>query len=346
MTTDRRHPELLDLDALMAYLRHTSAGEELGEVRSVRQFRGGYSNLTYLLDGERGRAVLRRPPPGPRRGTAHDVLREYGILEGLAAVAGTASPAPRPLLACADEAVLGAPFYLMAYVEGPILRADVAADLSPAQRSRAARQLVGTLARLHATPLTGRLGEFGRPEGYVGRQVEGWARRFAEARTDDVSDGAALVEYLRAEQPADAPGSLLHGDFKFDNLVFVPDGEFDTVAAVLDWEMATVGHPLMDLGLTLAYWAHPEEAARIPLLGVNGTHLPGYPRREDVAEWYAAASGRELPDLTWYFAFGNFKLAGILQQLYARYRRGQTGDERFAPLGRVVDWLLARGLRR
>ena len=344
--SDTRAGEALDLDALDDYLRGTRAGAELGEVRALRQFRGGYSNLTYLLTCARGEAVLRRPPFGPRRGSAHDVAREHGVLEGLGEVFGVGTVAPAPLSLCTDEAVLGAPFYLMRYVEGDILRAGVAEGLTPTRRARAAGRLVDTLARLHGADLGATsLATLGRPVGYVGRQVEGWARRYAAARTDDVPDATPLVEALRADAPPDAPGALLHNDFKFDNVVFAPGSDYGAVAAVLDWEMATVGDPLLDLGLALAYWTHPEEVAEMPFLGVNGTHLPGCPRREEVVLRYAAARGIDPPDVRWAFAFGNFKIAGILQQLYARYRAGHTADARFAPLGAVVTWLLRRGER-
>ena len=364
-TQDARPGEALDLPALAAYLR--TALPQLGDLRHVRQFRSGFSNLTYGLtlgprrDGagadRPGAAaheiVLRRPPFGPRAGKAHDVVREHRVLEGLAALFpaadGGVALAPAPLAVCGDETVLGAPFYLMSFVGGAIIRQPGGPALAPADARAASAALVEALARLHAADLAGSpLAGLGRPEGYVERQVEGWIERHERARTPDVAPLGTLGDYLRAERPADRPGALVHNDYKFDNVVFAP-GDYTRVAAVLDWEMCTVGDPLMDLGLTLAYWAHPEEVAEEPFLGVNATHLPGMMRREGLVAAYAKTPGTPpiggYDDLRYYYVFGNVKIAGIIQQIYARYVAGHTRDERFRDLGRVVDYLLRRAGR-
>ena len=359
-TQEARPGEELDLAALSDYL--VEALPMAGALRHVRQFRSGFSNLTYLLElepdgtgaGHVGapptRVVLRRPPFGPRAGKAHDMLREHRVLTGLAQLFppadGHAGLAPTPLAACADEAVLGAPFYLMSFVGGEVLRQPGGPVLAKADARASSAALAEALARLHAADLDGSpLADLGRPEGYVERQVEGWIGRYERARTPDVAPLGALAEYLRAERPPDRPGALVHNDYKFDNVVFAP-GDYTRVAAVLDWEMCTVGDPLMDLGLTLAYWAHPEEVAEMPFLGVNGTHLPGMMRRGELAEAYAKTSattpGAGLGDLTYYYIFGNVKIAGIVQQIYARYVAGHTRDKRFRNLGHVVNYLLRR----
>ena len=345
-----RPSEQLDSERLSAYLTDHLAG--FTALTRIRQYRTGFSNLTYELETNLGTSVLRRPPFGPRHGSAHDMVREYGVLLGIAGLGGAGSLAPTPLLVCEDEAVLGAPFYLMEHVGGPIVRR--AADgtfphLAPAQLDTAATSLARTLARLHGASLEGTsLAQLGRPEGYVERQVEGWARRFAKAKTDNLSSAEDIVAHLRENMPADTPGALVHNDYKFDNVVFV-DESYRDVAAVLDWEMCTVGNPLMDLGLTLAYWAHDDEVVEMPFLGVNCTHLPGCPRRDALVESYRSAltnGASAVPDdLTYYFVFGNFKIAGIVQQIYARYAAGHTRDTRFAKLNYIVDYLLARARR-
>ncbi len=346
---DARPGEALDLDALQTFI--DASVLSFGPLSYVRQFKSGYSNLTYLLEGEGRKLVLRRPPFGPRAAKAHDMVREYRVLEGLAQV-GSALPqnpslAPLPVALCEDERTLGAPFYLMGFVEGQIIRAATGGALSSAELTAASVALVETLAALHRLPIAGSsLADLGSATGYVERQVEGWIKRYERARTPDVGDLGDLSAFLRKQMPADRAGCLVHNDYKFDNVVFA-EGVFTEVACVLDWEMCTVGHPLMDLGLTLAYWAHPEEVAEMPFLGMNATHLPGCPRRDELVETYFAHVGDAVTreGMLYYYVFGNVKIAGIVQQIYARYVGGYTQDQRFAKLGAVVDYLLLRARR-
>ncbi len=349
---DARPGEDLDLDALRRFLQ--TATPTFGELTYVRQFKSGYSNLTYLLEAEGRRLVLRRPPFGPRAAKAHDMVREYRVLEGLAEVGGTLpqnggqpSLAPLPIALCEDEQTLGAPFYLMSFVEGQIVRAATGGSLSEAQLRQASHALMETLVDLHRLPVgDSSLADLGSSVGYVERQVEGWIKRFERARTPDVGELGDLGEFLRKQMPADHAGCLVHNDYKFDNVVFAP-GVFTKVACVLDWEMCTIGHPLMDLGLTLAYWAHAEEVAEMPFLGMNATHLPGCPRRDALVEYYFNHIGHGVAreDLLYHYVFGNVKIAGIVQQIYARYVGGYTQDQRFAKLGVVVEYLLLRARR-
>jgi len=321
------------------------------EISLITAFTEGYSNLTYKLASNLGPLVLRQPPPGTHRGSAHDVVREHRVLTALAHQSeDSVKLAPTPLLVCTDDTILGTPFYIMEFVSGPVIRirSDTKASPPPPERMRAAsKALISTLAQLHRLPLSPKLMDLGRPVGYVERQVKGWTRRFAEAHTPDVAAGKAVAEYLHTEQPSDFPcggkGSLVHNDYKFDNVVFVDDS-YNAVRAILDWEMATVGDPWMDLGLTLAYWAHPEEVREMPFLGMNATHLPGCLRRSELVKAYASMSTAP-PDMLYYYVFGNFKIAGIVQQLYARYVNGQTSDARFSKLGVVVNYLLERAER-
>jgi aminoglycoside phosphotransferase (APT) family kinase protein len=269
--------------------------------------------------------------------------REFRVLSGLALVW---PKVPRPLLHCDDPSVLGAPFYLMERVPGVILRSRPPAgvELTPGVLAGLSRAFVAALAELHGLdPAAAGLADLGRPEGYVERQVRGWAERYRAARTDDVPEVERAADWLLDNQPAhsseDSGASLIHNDFKYDNLVLDP-ADLTRIVAVLDWEMATVGDPLMDLGSSLAYWIDPGDPEELLSPAVpHLTALPGNLRRSELFERYLEASGRRLPPgagPVFYYAYGQLKLAGIVQQIYYRYRQGTTADPRFAGLGDLV----------
>jgi aminoglycoside phosphotransferase (APT) family kinase protein len=316
---------------LAEYLRGAIPGVR-GEL-TVEQFPRGYSNLTYLLRMGDRELVLRRPPFGANIKSAHDMGREHRILSALD---GRYARAPRPLAYCDDPAILGAPFYVMERVRGIILRnrPPSGLDLTPELMGSMCTALVGTLAELHGVDYAAAgLGDLGRPEGYVARQVGGWAKRYAAARTDDVPALERATVWLQEHMPAESGAALIHNDYKYDNLIF--DSQNPTrVVAVLDWEMATIGDPLMDLGTTLGYWAEPGDPAALCEFGL--TSRPGNLSRQQMVDAYAAASGRDLGDFRFYYVFGLFKVAVIIQQIYARYRAGHTRDERFAGLFHLV----------
>ena len=341
-----RSGEELDADALRGYLSrelpHLFAGSSPDDTPfEIRQFGRGYSNLTYLLrvgaaEGEDAghEMVLRRPPFGSRVETAHDMGREHRVLSRLQPIWGKA---PEPLAFCEDSDVLGAPFYLMERVRGLILRRDPppALDFSPPVARGLSESFADTLAELHGLDLeaTG-LGELGKPEGYVERQVHGWTKRYHGSRTDPIPELEEVAEWLAEGLPEVAPGStvaFVHNDFKYDNLVLDP-ADPTKVRAVLDWEMATVGEPLMDLGTTLGYWVERDDPEPLQQFRFGPTHLPGTLDRRELVERYAARTGREMPDLGFYHVFGLFKIAVIAQQIYYRWKQGLTRDERFAPL--------------
>ena len=330
--TSVRSGESLDESKLRAYLQ-----EQLGDTSStltVRQFPSGYSNLTYLITTSQREYVLRRPPMGTYAPRAHDMQREYQVLSLLKPVY---DQVPTPLHYCEDEAVIGAPFYLMERVPGVILRGPTSKgmELPPALMQHLSEKAVDQLVDLHALDIeqTG-LVQLGKPEGYVPRQVEGWTTRYRRAETDEIAGMNEAMNWLAGNIPAEqvAP-AFIHNDYKYDNLVLAPN---DTrIIAVLDWEMATVGDPLMDLGTTLGYWA--EEQDHPALKPFNLTWLPGNLSREAVAQRYADRSGRDLSNLLFYYVFGCFKIGVIVQQIYARYRQGHTQDPRFASLIHVVQ---------
>ena len=328
-----RDGEHLDEAKLLPYLQAELPG--LKGPLEVEQFPAGFSNLTYLVRAGGREFVLRRPPFGTKVRTAHDMGREFLILSRLHPVY---SKVPRPILYCEDSAVLGAPFYLMERVAGIILRARAPEGLSltPEVMRRLSESFVENLSEIHGVDYRAAgLGELGRPEGYVARQVEGWTKRFYNARTDDAPEVERLAVWLAAHAPSDSGASLIHNDYKYDNVVFAPD-DLTSVVAVLDWEMATVGDPLMDLGTTLGYWVDPDDPEEWRRFGFGLTALPGNLSRRELLEYYARLSGRDIRAAVFYFAYGLLKTAGIVQQIYYRYRQGFTTDPRFSELGALV----------
>lgn len=330
-----RAGEELNETALATYLG-------LGPITRVAQFPGGYSNLTYLLTIGDVDYVLRRPPVGAKtiRG-GHDMGREFRVLS-LLREAGYAKT-PRPVAYCDDETVIGSPFYVMERVPGVILRAGSAPKLSLSETTmrRLSETLIDTLADLHALPVEPTLIQLGKPDGYVQRQVDGWRNRYLAAQTDDIPAMAELATYLTEQMPPPNPAvTLLHNDFKYDNVVFTDD--LSELRAVLDWEMCTVGDPLMDVGTSLSYWA---EAGDDPFRkSFNLTWLPGNLTRQEVANRYADRSGRDVSNMLYYYVFGLFKNAVVMQQIYARYKQGLTKDERFAGLLAGVKTLSTVGV--
>jgi len=332
-----RPGEELDGAALARYLEAHLPGVS-GELK-VLQFPAGYSNLTYALRAGDRELVLRRPPFGSEVATAHDMGREFRVLSALAPIW---PKVPRPLLYCDDPSVLGAPFYVMERVTGVVLRGRPPAgvELGPATFAGLSRAFVETLGELHALDYRAAgLGDLGRPEGYVARQVHGWTKRYRAARTDDVPEVERTAAWLAENLPPESGAALIHNDFKYDNLVLSP-GDLTQIVAVLDWEMATVGDPLMDLGSSLAYWIDPDDPEELRSPAVpHLTALPGNLRRGELVARYLEIAGRNpgaAGDPVFYYAYGQLKLAGIVQQIYYRFRQGATADPRFAGLGALV----------
>ncbi|MCU0627318.1 MAG: phosphotransferase family protein [Gemmatimonadaceae bacterium] len=308
---------------------------------------GGFSNLTFRLDwttrdGAPRRAVLRRPPPDVvPQGGAHDMLREWRVLR---AVHGSAVPVPTPLAACEDAAVLGAPFYLMAHVDGTIVRTlDDAPLLRDAGAMRRfAEATVDGLAALHALPVAAMPGfDQARAATYGARQVETWARRWTAARTSGIPDEPArgVFAWLASRATPCAAPALLHNDWKFDNLLVHADAPWQ-LHAVLDWEMATTGDPAYDLGTTLGYWMQPDDPAPLVRLALGITTAEGCLAREEVVARYEAARGERIADPVACWAFGLAKVAVIALQLHARHVAGRVRDDRYAPLGQVAVLLM------
>jgi aminoglycoside phosphotransferase (APT) family kinase protein len=328
--TKVRQGEELDLAALGAFLQAQIPGLESAEVE-VLQFPSGHSNLTYLLRIGKSELVLRRPPFGAKIKTAHDMQREYHILTCLSPVY---PKVPHPLAYCADEAVLGAPFYVMERLPGVILRGaqPEGLELLPTVMQKLSENFVDNLVAIHCLDYQSvGLGNLGHPEGYVRRQVEGWTQRYMNARTDDIPEMLHVAAWLSENLPPENPPALIHNDYKYDNLVLDPT-DLGQIIGVLDWEMATIGDPLMDLGTTLGYWLDPNDPPERQALSFGPTMLAGNLTRNQVAERYATQSGRDLVNLTFYYVYALFKIAVIVQQIYARYKAGFSHDERFAKM--------------
>ena len=297
----------------------------------VTQFPGGFSNLTYAVRVDDEEFVLRRPPIGANVKHGHDMGREYNILRRLKPVYPTV---PEVMGFCEDLDVIGAPFYVMRRVRGVILRPKMPPEMrpDPSLMSNIANSLIENQAKLHKIDVraTGLI-DIGRPEGYIKRQVEGWTERFAKAKTADVKNMDLVSNWLMKSQPAMIDTTLVHNDFKYDNFVLNPD-DWTEILAVLDWEMATVGDPLMDLGTTLSYWVQADDPQIMQMLQLSPTTLPGNPSREELALKYADHSGYDVSNIVFYYAFGLYKLGVIIEQIYNRYDKGLTTDKRFAGL--------------
>jgi aminoglycoside phosphotransferase (APT) family kinase protein len=329
-----RDGEQLDEAKLLAYLREKLHG--LDSPLVVEQFPAGFSNLTYLLRAGEQEFVLRRPPFGTKVKTAHDMGREFLILSRLHPVY---PKVPRPLLYCDDESILGAPFYLMNRVRGVILRASLPENsmLSPDVMRRLSESFIENLLEIHEVDYRAAgLGELGHPEGYVKRQIDGWTKRYYNARTDDQPEVEKLALWLAEHLPPESGQALIHNDYKYDNVVFEPE-DLSSVVAVLDWEMATIGDPLMDFGTTLGYWVDPDDPHEWKRFGFGLTAQPGNMSRSDLLQYYARRSALDIQDPVFYFAYGLLKTAVIVQQIYYRYQQGFTTDARFSGLGSLVS---------
>ncbi|WP_018620538.1 phosphotransferase family protein [Spirosoma luteum] len=324
-----RTGEELDLATLNKYLEQNAP--DIGNILEVRQFPGGFSNLTYWLKTANREYVLRRPPAGANIKGGHDMGREFRVLSLLK---GHYNKIPELVIYCGAPDVLGAPFYIMSRVNGIILRASMASalNIAPERMRQLSEALVDNLVAIHALDIesTG-LVQLGKPGGYVQRQVEGWSKRYRDAETDDIPAMNRVGEWLHQNYPAEQAPGFLHNDYKYDNVLLASDPETGEptceITGVLDWEMATVGDPLMDLGATLAYWS---EATDSPAYrNFNLTWLPGNLTRQEVVDRYAERSGRDLSGILFYYVFGLYKNAVIAQQIYARWKQGHSQDARF-----------------
>jgi len=332
-----RQGEELDVKAIEPFLKDKIPG--LSGPLVLEQFPSGYSNLTYLLRIGNRELVLRRPPFGRKAKTAHDMGREYRVLKALNPVFPYC---PKPLIYTDDESVLGCPFYVMERIHGIILRRKLpeGLDFTPDQMHSLCENLLDVHCELHAIDYKAvGLEGFGKPEGYVKRQVVGWSERYKAARTPDAPAFEKVMQWLHDKMPSDFPRpAVIHNDFKFNNVILAPDNPLKIVG-VLDWEMATIGDPLMDLGCSLGYWVQSDDRPEFQAAGSLPTNLPGALTRDEMVKRYAEKRGIRIDNFDFYYCFGLFRLAVIVQQIYYRFYHGQTKDERFKMLIMVAHIL-------
>jgi aminoglycoside phosphotransferase (APT) family kinase protein len=331
-------PEGIDRAGVEAWFSQHVPGVELP--LAFERIAGGHSNLTYRVSDAAGRRwALRRPPLGKRLGSAHDMAREHRVV---AALGPTAVPVAPVVGLCEDESVNGAPFYAMEFVEGPILRGLAEAEAFPDEDDRRAigERVADTLVAIHAVdPDAVGLGELGRKEDYVARQLRRWQGQWEKSKTRELAAIDAVHERLAARIPAQGPATIVHGDYRLDNMILTPAGE---VAAVVDWELCTLGDPLADVGLLMVYWPDRGEDGEQPVaLGQPANLAPGFPSRAELRDRYAERSGRDLAELDFFIALGYWKLAIILEGVYARYAAGQYGkvDPGIEHFARLVERL-------
>jgi aminoglycoside phosphotransferase (APT) family kinase protein len=335
-----RPGEEIDTARLAGYLRGR-LDNAYGEIE-VEQFAGGSSNLTYLVRIDGNEYVLRRPPFGNTVKTAHDMRREFDVLSKLSKVYASA---PKPILFCDDGSVIDSEFYLMERRHGAIIRGNAGPlatslrESSQVVRTDICKAFITNLAELHSLDFSAAgLAELGRPEGYNRRQVEGWTKRYVDAKTHDHADLERAIAWLSANIPPESAAALIHNDYKFDNIMLDPD-DLTRITAVLDWEMVTVGDPLMDLGTTLGYWMSGDAGNGMLNMPFNPRVLMEKISRRELVEMYADASGRDVSNILFYYVFGTFKIAVIAQQIYARYVKGFTRDARIAGFDKFVEAL-------
>jgi len=337
LTTPVRKGEALDWPALEQHLKSVLPHLE-GEAE-ISQFAGGNSNLTYRLKYANDDLVVRRPPFGTKAKTAHSMIREYRIMNGLKPVFPSV---PDTLYYSDDESIIGSEFYVMRKVDGVLIRNQIPVEwnFTPEDARRFCTRFWEKLIELHQVDyLEAGLGNFGKPEGYVERQVLGWNRRFERVITPDVDHFSAVRDWLVANMPADSTRpSILHGDYRIDNVILDTDDPC-RILAVLDWEICALGDPLMDLGNSLAYWIQDDDPAELKHLVVQPSYAPGMLTRREILDLYKDRTGIDTSDFTFYLVYGYWRLAVILQQIYFRYFHGQTQDERFKTFGTAVQHL-------
>ncbi|MFY9804595.1 MAG: phosphotransferase family protein [Candidatus Acidiferrales bacterium] len=332
-----RSGEELDVAKLEPYLRRHFP-DEAGALQ-VRQFPSGHSNLTYSVQLGSREFVLRRPPFGSKVKSAHDMGREFRVLSKLHSAY---SPAPRALVHCDDDSIIGAPFYVMEPIRGVILRRNLPAglDFSAEKARRLSESFIENLIRLHRVDYAAvGLADLGKPAGYLERQVRGWTERYYGSRTHDYPEVERISSWMQQHMPATSAVSLIHNDYKYDNVV-LDANDITKIVGVLDWEMCTIGDSLTDLGTALAYWVDATDSDELQHNRWGPTTEPGSLTRAEIVQRYARETGCDASEIPFYLTFARFKLAVIVQQIYYRYHQGLTKDERFASMPEKIEMLL------
>jgi aminoglycoside phosphotransferase (APT) family kinase protein len=331
-----RKGEELDVAAVKNFLIEAVPGLR-GEL-VIEQFPSGHSNLTYMIKVGEREMVLRRPPFGSKVKSAHDMGREFRVLSAIHPVYGKA---PKPLAFCEDDSIIGAKFYVMERIRGVILRKELPPGMIIDDRTASGlcESMIQNLAEIHAVDYAkAGLGEFGKPAGYLTRQVNGWADRYYGSQTDDIPGVESTIQWLKQNLPESPPGTLIQNDYKYDNIV-LDATDLTKIIGVLDWEMSTIGDPLCDLGAAISYWVQADDPEDLRLMAFGPTMIPGSWTRQQLADRYAELTGRDVSNIMYYAAFGTFKLLVIIQQIYYRFAKGCTQDDRFGPMIDLVKLL-------
>jgi aminoglycoside phosphotransferase (APT) family kinase protein len=332
-----REEDRIDEKALSHYLKLNLDDFCANDTLTIKQFIGGASNLTYLLEWHNQRVILRTSPCGANIKSAHDMGREFKVLSQL-------KPhfdyAPAPLLMCDDESIIGRPFYLMEKVDGIIPRKSFPLPVSSQQARKICEQLIGVHVALHEIDIekTGLI-DLGYPQGYVSRQISGWIKRYKNACIDSSLDATELMTWLESNQKDDEKSCVIHNDYKLDNVILSAT-EPTKIIAVLDWEMTTIGSPLMDLGCSLAYWIEKNDAPAMQAIRMMPTQIDGMMTRDEIVDYYAQLRGMTINNFNFYYVFGLFRLAVIVQQIYKRYATGKTSNPAFKGFGEIAKILI------
>ena len=336
-----RKGEELDKSVLSEYLK--TVNPEWDGDMEVHQFSGGYSNLTYNLVIGGHDLILRRPPFGANVKSGHDMEREYKVQNLLKPYFSAVAPVYH---LCRDHDIMGCDFYVMQRVKGVILRAKgLGEEGKPSDYEQIAKTWLQTMVDLHQVDYQkAELSDLGKPEGYTRRQIEGWTRRYKKAQTHDLREAAKVMEWLNKAIPDKEYHALIHNDFKYDNVMFAP-GDWSEIIAILDWEMATIGNPIMDFATSLAYWAEEEDLAVFGPLISQPTYQEGNPDRSKLIELYGRMSDLDMSNIVYHYVYGLFKIAVIIQQIYYRFHHGYTDDPRFAKLDQAVQAFCFKAVR-
>ena len=336
-----RAGETLNLTSLDAFL--TEKFPQVEGSLAISQFPGGASNLTYLVNKGEQEWILRRPPFGAKAASAHDMSREFRVMAALQGL----YPVPKMVVFCEDKNVLGCDFYLMERLSGIIPRTNFPKGmvLSEQEGLQLCMNVLHKFSELHNIDVEkAGLGGLGKGTGYVRRQISGWSKRFRLAKTDNVPDFEVVMAWLDEKQPEDSGSCLIHNDFRFDNVVLDPQNPMEVIG-VLDWEMCTLGDPLMDLGNSLAYWIEANDEPAMQMFRRQPTNIPGMLTRKEVIDWYCQQNNIDLKSFDFYEVYGLFRVAVIMQQIYYRFHHGQTQDSRFAMFPAGITYLESRCLQ-
>ncbi|MGB0495778.1 MAG: phosphotransferase family protein [Kangiellaceae bacterium] len=338
LTQNSRESDKLPIENLADYLSKYMPDFIQSKQLHIEQFPSGASNLTYQLTSGDKNIILRRPPAGTKAASAHDMVREFNVIKS---VGSFYALSPKPLLLCEDKNVIGDNFFIMEQIQGLGVDKNLPVEMTNEQQQTLCDNFIEALIQLHEIDISSsQLSQLGKPEGYVERQLEGWQKRFEKAKTDDVGSSTKIYQWLKNNLPkSSGHQSLVHNDYKFDNLILDPQNP-EKIKGVLDWEMTTLGDPLLDLGCSLAYWINSNDAAEMHAIRMMPTHLEGMMTREEIFKKYCEKRGLTTFNFTPYYVFGLFRLAVIVQQIYYRYYHGQTDNPKFKNFAQLVNILI------